>query len=1118
MGRDPPAGAGAPGLVELHLAGPFWVARDGRRLSDAELGSRKARTLLKLLAVSRPGALPADQIVELLWPRNPPADPGQNVAVLVSRLRRALGTGVIDGDRAAYRLGTGPGVRVDIDEAAALASRAERELESAPAVALTTAQRAASLLSPGAALADEPYATWADPARDELQLLLRRSRHTMAAAHLLTGDAGAAARVAAEAMAADRFDEVACRQYMSACAAAGEDARALQAYALLRAALAEDLGTDPAAETRDLHLAILQQRSRTASGRSGPAGAGRRAGEPPPARRAPAGARRPAVPGTQIVGRERELAELTAAWERAAAGTPSLALIVGEAGIGKTRLAQVLAGSLESAGATVLQARCYETERSLFLQPVVEAVLPAVARTPAAVLHGLLGEDAATFAALIPEAAAILGPLPTGHLPARLERRRAFHSMGVFLRELAAQGTVLLLLDDLQYAGQSTVEFLHYLARHSGTARLLVVATLRAESDEQAGAALADVASRIELGPLSPVAVAELARQAGQAGHTERIISQTRGHALFVVEMLRALADGDEGLPGSLRDAVLARARRCGPAVEEVLRAAAVLGASVDPGLVAAVLDITPANALRACELAGQARLLVPAGHAFEFANDLIREALYAGTGQPARAAYHRRAADLLTHQPEALAYHAAAAGDWARAARGWLSAAETAFRRFAISDAAALASEAIVAAEQTGDFEVAARARVLRGRAHEAATEYQAALDDFGEGRSAARAAGDARQEMLALRHLGGDVPVNLGFPVGDCEEPLAQGLQLAGLLGDREAEAELLTRLAVIASHRLRFDLALDYGQRAAAAGRSASDARALAAGLDGLKTALGCLGRTAELGALLGELEPLVRKLGDPFLLPWTVFESCYVPMAAGDWDRAAALMRAAIEVNQQAGYPDWAAFYLAHLGWLARLRGSDDEAAETGRRALEISEVRSHPWWHPAACAMLGGTLLALGERAAAVPLLESGAAAAGQPGAEAGLLRCLAPLAEATGSAQVLARARSLLATVRLPAGEAWLLGCDAYLSLSRACLAAGEPARARAVLAGLLGALAHRPWAPAQAAALITDGQAMALLGDRDRGQESLSRGMALARRHGLAGVLRQPGQTSSAR
>src|SRR5579875_3592722 len=134
----------------------------------------------------------------------------------------------------------------------------------------------------------------------------------------------------------------------------------------------------------------------------------------------PGGPARPAVPGTQIVGRERELAELTAAWERAAAGTPSLALIVGEAGIGKTRLAQVLAGSLESAGATVLQARCYETERSLFLQPVVEAVLPAVARTPAAVLHGLLGEDAATFAALIPEAAAILGPLPTGHLPARL--------------------------------------------------------------------------------------------------------------------------------------------------------------------------------------------------------------------------------------------------------------------------------------------------------------------------------------------------------------------------------------------------------------------------------------------------------------------------------------------------------------------------------------------------------------------------------------------------------------------------------------------------------------------------------------------------------------------------
>ena len=89
------------------------------------------------------------------------------------------------------------------------------------------------------------------------------------------------------------------------------------------------------------------------------------------------------------VGRDRELAELAEAWAKAAAGEPGVVLIVGEAGIGKTRLAEALAAEAASAGAMVLPARCYETERSLFLQPVVEALLPAVTRRPAAELRRL---------------------------------------------------------------------------------------------------------------------------------------------------------------------------------------------------------------------------------------------------------------------------------------------------------------------------------------------------------------------------------------------------------------------------------------------------------------------------------------------------------------------------------------------------------------------------------------------------------------------------------------------------------------------------------------------------------------------------------------------------------
>src|SRR5271165_890684 len=269
---------------------------------------------------------------------------------------------------------------------------------------------------------------------------------------------------------------------------------------------------------------------------------------------------------------------------------------------------------------------------------------------------------------------------------------------------------------------------------------------------------------------------------ARRPGLADRILRQTRGHTLFVVEVLRALAEGDSGLPESLRSTVQARVRRLGPEAEHLLRVAAVLGAAIDPVTVAAVADVPPAAALQLCELALRARRLVAAGRDFEFANDLIREALYATTPEPTRLAYHQRAADRLTSQPESLARHAAACGDWLRAARALLSAADEAFRRFAVTDSAALATQALEAAERAGDLEVAARARVIRGRAHEGVAAVSSALADFSAGAAAARAAGDQRLEMLALRHLGGDAPVAHGMPTGYCESHLARGPAAGG------------------------------------------------------------------------------------------------------------------------------------------------------------------------------------------------------------------------------------------------------------------------------------------------------------------------------------------------
>ena len=382
------------------------------------------------------------------------------------------------------------------------------------------------------------------------------------------------------------------------------------------------------------------------------------------------------------------------------------------------------------------------------------------------------------------------------------------------------------------------------------------------------------------------------------------------------------------------------------------------------------------------------------------------------------------------------------------------------------------------------------------------------AALADFSAGAAAARAAGDQRLEMLALRQLGGDVPVAHGMPTSYCESHLARGLRLAELLGDQAAAADLLARLAIIATSALRFDRALEYGRRAVVAGRTAGDDQALAAGLDGLKTAHAYLGHAGALAGVLDELEPLLRRQGDLFRLQHAVFESAFVPLAAGDWDQATAAIQAAIQINRRSGYPHWAASYVAHQGWLARLRGRDGEAVSLGRRAVRLSEANDHPWGGALACATLGATLLASGNRAEAIELFERGHAIAGQDGAEAYRLHCLAPLAEATGSPDVLAKASRLLAGATLSSGDAWVLGYEAYLSVARAWLAAGQPDQARAVLAPLLAAVEPVPWVAALAAALVVDGRALGCLGERPRSRVSLDRGAALARDHGLAHVL----------
>ena len=401
-------------------------------------------------------------------------------------------------------------------------------------------------------------------------------------------------------------------------------------------------------------------------------------------------------------------------------------LVAGEGGIGKTRLAAALAALVGSTGGAVLRSRCYASEQSLFLQPFLDALAgPLTATTPDR-LRELAGPQAAALVTLLPDLDPVLGHAPTERGSAEFELRRAYDAVTHVLRGLAADRPTLLVLDDLHNAGLATVQLLHYLARRLAGSRLLVLATIRAEEGGPALDALAEVTERIDLGPLPAAAVSRLAADAGQHELAETIMRRTRGHTLFVVETLRALAAGDRGAPESLQQVVLARLRRVGPATEELLRAGAVLGATVDPATVAAMIGVPPHLAAQRCEVAAAARLLVLVGRSYEFANDLVQEVIYATTPLPTRVAHHRRAAELLAGSPELVATHAGSAGDWSGAVAALLLAAEQATRRFAVADAEVLAGRALDAAGHLGEPEPLARAYLARARARVVLSRFQ--------------------------------------------------------------------------------------------------------------------------------------------------------------------------------------------------------------------------------------------------------------------------------------------------------------------------------------------------------------------------------------------------------
>ncbi len=726
--------------LRVCLLGRFMI--EGELTGPAPTG--KAQRLLKILVARHGEFVPVHVLIDALWRTDRPERADRNVAALVSRLRRSLGRERIDGGPTGYRLVLDD-LAVDLFEAEQLVATAERELAHRRyALAASSAERATRMLQTGPPLADEPDADWADDLRRHADRELRRARAHWWTAALALGANRDAIDVASAALWADPLDEEACRAAIIAHQREGESAAALLAYKSLRTALAEQLGSDPAPATQALFLSVLRAEN--------PATSGRRR---PPLQEA--GAPR------LLVGREAELATLDALWTGVVSGGQAMALVVGEAGIGKSALATSFAAQAHRTGALVLTTACFEAERSLYLQPLVEAVRTAIARLSPPLVRELAADRLGTLIELVPEVAELTAAPPYERVGPELEHRRSLGALTEFLERLSESRPVLLVIEDCQHAGQSTVEALHFLASHWGSGRLMVLAVERTTEEPAAVAPLRELATWMELGPLSREAVGSLVRDSRLPYDVDQLYAWTGGSPLFATELLRqpvrTPAPGQAptpAIPGSLAEAVAERLGHAGEDVTGLLAQGAVLGTAFSVDEVADLSGLPIEECATRAARALRANLLVSDGERFRFANDVVRRVAYDSVPEPIRISRHRRAAKLASARPEAAARHLVAAGDWTAAAQAWMLAGHAAHLAFANHEAEELLTAALDAALRSGDDELLATVRLRRGevraergRHDEARADHEAALE-------LARDLGDEELEARALEQLG--------------------------------------------------------------------------------------------------------------------------------------------------------------------------------------------------------------------------------------------------------------------------------------------------------------------------------------------------------------------------
>ncbi len=655
--------------MRASVLGPLEVTRGDRRVDPT---SPKQRALLIDLLIHRGETIGRDRLIEDLWGDDPPVTAAGVLQNYVSQLRRALGPDAVRTVGAGYA--AGDQLVVDVDDLEAHLERAYAARASGDTETVRAAAAAARALWRGEALADVTFEQFAQAEIGRLAELRAAALELQLEAEIAAGRPDAAVASLEAAVAAQPLRERLWWLLMLALYRSGRQGDALRGYQRARTVLGEELGIEPSPELRALEQAILAQRvdvDELLGGRS---------------RRRAARRRRPV---RVLVGRTHEWSLVEGFLDRDGDPTGGLLLLVGESGIGKTRLLEEAGVHLDGCGGTVIAGRAFEAERGRPYGSWIDALRGAS-------LGDVRDELRARLAPVLPELSDEAIELD--------DPNRLYDAVVQVVANLAERRAVAVLLDDIHWLDEASVALLQYAVRHLADADVAFVATARpAELEDNAACrhlveALRrdDALYELQIGPLPDTAVAELTKLIAPGADVSRIAEATNGNPLFAVEMARALAHGDEPLSGRIDALIGDRLARLDSQALTLVPWIAAMGRAVAPGLLAAAADRDPVELFAALgDLERHGVLRADDNGDVDFVHDLVRTVAYQRLSPARRATLHARIGRVLGSLPDPddslaadTARHADAGGDSATCAAACARAARRCVRLLAYRQA----------------------------------------------------------------------------------------------------------------------------------------------------------------------------------------------------------------------------------------------------------------------------------------------------------------------------------------------------------------------------------------------------------------------------------------------